>query len=1405
MSVEQSTQVRRLERSLRLLSACNRALVRAKEEQRLLQTICQLMIEIGGYRLAWVGYVQHDQGKTVQLITYEGHGAEYLKRIEMTWADTERGRGPTGKAIRSQQPCVAQDLQTESNYAPWRELALQQGYRASIALPLIKDAEVFGVLNLYATEANVFQTQEIELLTELADDLSYGIGTLRTEHQHKQAEAKLQQSYQQYNNLVNRIPIGVYKFCMKASGEEQFKYVSPQWCELTQMNADAVLRDASLAFKILHPDDLDEFLRLNEQAKTTLNRLVWEGRIVIGGEVRWIHIESSPMLQDNGDMIWDGIQYDITDRIHAKQEQERLLAEAIAARTEATNARDLLASIFERMNDGIVALDTEWRYLYANNQAGELLGRSAAELIGKHIWTEFPEAMGQPFYHACHQTVKQQAPSCIEAYYEPWNRWFENRIYPDKNGLTIYFTEITDRKLAEVAMRQSEQRYASLAKAAPVGIFRTDLKGNCLYVNDRWSQIAGLSLEDALGMGWVNGLYLGDRQQVATEWYSAAQENRPFQLEYRFQRPDDSVSWVFGQAVAEHDADGQVTGYVGTITDITERKQVEQALQFQVEFDRLVASISSRFIQISPHDISDSIHQALREIGEFMQVDTSYIFRYSENYLTHSMTHEWVATGLSAQSHHLQKLPVAIFPWATSLLRQGEIICVPNVDDLPPAATIDQQSFRQHGVKASLAIPLRDQGNTFGLVGFASYSSPQTWSDNNVRLLKIFANILTNVLQRQQTELEFKESEERLRLALKAANQGLYDLNIQTGEAIVNDQYALMLGYDPADFHETNANWIERLHPDDHDPVAAVYHAYVRGEISDYAVEFRQRTRTGDWKWILSLGKIITWDQAGNPLRMLGTHTDISDRKKAEDALRQSNERLALALDATQMGVWDWNMVTDEVIWTPEHEILLGYAPGTPSRTYQEWAVRVHPDDLPLVEAAVQTAITQQEDFRYEYRIVHPDGSLHWVLGLGRVTFDQDQPVRMMGVLFDISDRKQAEAERLQAEAERLQAEQVRKELKLLENILDIVLAGYWDWDIPNHQEYLSSGFKRMFGYENDELPNIPESWQRLIFAEDLPGVLDCFERHVQSRGQVPYYNEVRYRHKNGSTVWVICSGQVIEWDGAGNPLRMIGCHIDISDRKQAEAQLQQINEELQHSNRELEQFAYIASHDLQEPLRAISGYTQLLTQEYGERLSEPTAQEYVGFILDGAQRMRSLIQDLLSYSRVGSRPLTLIPTDCNRVVAEALNNLQVAIAENQAIITSDPLPTLLGDRTQLLQLFQNLIGNAIKFHRDEPPNIHISAVRHQRADNVHWLFSVQDNGIGIKPQYLDRIFEIFRRLHSRQKFSGTGIGLAICKKIVERHGGDIWAESELGIGTTFYFTFPIQQAEVGDQRTSEP
>ena len=242
----------------------------------------------------------------------------------------------------------------------------------------------------------------------------------------------------------------------------------------------------------------------------------------------------------------------------------------------------------------------------------------------------------------------------------------------------------------------------------------------------------------------------------------------------------------------------------------------------------------------------------------------------------------------------------------------------------------------------------------------------------------------------------------------------------------------------------------------------------------------------------------------------------------------------------------------------------------------------------------------------------------------------------------------------------------------------------------------------------------------------------------------------------------------------------------DVTERRAAEREIEERARELARSNADLEQFAYVASHDLQEPLRAVVSYLQLLERRYGGQLDE-RAERYIGHAVDGGRRMQTLITDLLTFSRVGRRDMAMEPVDLERLLDRAEASLRVAIEESNATVTHDPLPTVDGDTTQLTQLFQNLLGNAIKFRGEASPTVHVSAERQDGA----WLISVRDNGIGIAPEYRERVFVLFQRLHGRDEYGGTGIGLAVCKKIVERRGGTLWVEDTPGGGSTFRFTIP--------------
>jgi PAS domain S-box-containing protein len=521
------------------------------------------------------------------------------------------------------------------------------------------------------------------------------------------------------------------------------------------------------------------------------------------------------------------------------------------------------------------------------------------------------------------------------------------------------------------------------------------------------------------------------------------------------------------------------------------------------------------------------------------------------------------------------------------------------------------------------------------------------------------------------------------------------------------------------------------------------------------------------------------WDVVISPIngpdgrvdRLLAISRDITERKKAEEALRLSSNRYRSYIDLTGQLGWTTNPNGEVVEDIPSWSIYTG-------QTYDEvkgwgWAKALHPDDREHTVQIWRKAVTEKSSYEVEYRIRRYDGIYRHFMARGIPVLKEDGSVlEWVGTCIDITERKQAEDALLKSE-------------QMLARSQEIAHLGSWELDLVKNELTWSDEVYRIFGLKPQEFGATYEAFLERVHPDDCAAVDEAYSGSIKE-GRESYEIEHRVVRKDAGEVrWVHEKCQHVR-DAAGKIIHSLGMVHDITERKKAEAELYRLTEELKRSNSDLEQFAYIASHDLQSPLRNIEGFVKLLSRKYKGQLDDK-ADEFIHHIYTGVKDMQMLILDILEYSKMGSEGKAFSEVDTSLCIAKALSNLNLAITEKNADITLDePFPTVFGDSVQLTSLFQNLIGNAIKFCK-EGPIISISV----KKEDTEYIFSVKDNGIGIIPESFDKIFAVFHRQHAKSEYPGTGVGLAICKRIVERHGGRIWVESELGKGSTFSFTLP--------------
>lgn len=548
----------------------------------------------------------------------------------------------------------------------------------------------------------------------------------------------------------------------------------------------------------------------------------------------------------------------------------------------------------------------------------------------------------------------------------------------------------------------------------------------------------------------------------------------------------------------------------------------------------------------------------------------------------------------------------------------------------------------------------------------------------------------------------------------------------------------------------------------------------------EFKTENKIKTHKGEVKWVRQVGNFKK-DINGEVDSYEGTLQDITESKLIEIALEDSIKRYTYVTQATSDAIWDLDFVNGKIFWGDNYLKLFGHSFIDDAKAdFEYWESQIHPDDHKRVVESFKACLANGDlKWKSEYRFKNINGKYFDVVDRAFVVRDETgNPVRMVGALQDVTDKVAA-------------FEEIRRSNERFEKVADATNEAIWDWDLIDDVLYQGPGYFKLFGNILKKPFSDFKNWAKYVHPDDIEDIINICDRVIKDKSVYYFANDYRFLKSNGTYANVVDRARIIR-DDDGKAIRMVGAMQDVTSIKEYENSLKNMNLnlenqalELKRYNEELEQFAYVVSHDLQEPLRMISSFLILLEKKYDPIIDE-TGKKYIHFAVDGAKRMRQIILDLLDFSRVGRSDEELEIIDLNDIIKDVETVFKPEIEAKNAEINVSDMPKINNYKTPLDQLFQNLIGNALKYQKQgEKPVINIFC----EEQDMHYKFTVEDNGIGIDSEYFDRIFVIFQRLHGRDEFKGTGIGLALVKKIIDNLQGKIWVESKVDLGTKFIFT----------------
>lgn len=987
----------------------------------------------------------------------------------------------------------------------------------------------------------------------------------------------------------------------------------------------------------------------------------------------------------------------------------------------------------------------------ANAKMLELWGKTEKQVLNKKIFEGVPEAAGQGFEKILHDVyttgerfianeipVKLARADSVQTVYvnyvyEPFRE--SNNII---TGIMAVATEVTEQVKSRQAMEASELRFRNLVDQSPVAM--AILRGEDLIIE--------VSNETLLKNIWrkelseVTGKKLLDIFPELKDQPFPGILNKVLSTGLAYQEKE-AVAYVDShdgrkkffidcEYTPLHDSAGQVSGIIVTVSDVTEKVEAREKIKDAAERIQL----ATEGTQTATWDL-DLINKIIIHSARLSQ-----IFGHDE---AKKFTHLQLREMLHPEDRQNIVEPAFAKAMETGVYYYEARVALPD------------KKFRW--IKTRGKVIFDPSGTPVRMLGtMVDMSDQRNAEENFVKLAAIVQSSEDAIISKllDGTIISWNDSAQRI---------FGYTSDEMTGKHI-----SVLF---PNDRMNEESEILERLR---------------KGERVEH---FETKRVTKDGRLLdLSLTISPIRDHTGQIIGASKIARDISHQKMAERIIAENEERLKIILDASELGTYELNLRTQDFNYSDRYARMFGQSKNNPEQ-HIDFVKRLHPDDLEKRRIAFENAY-KTGTLNYETRVIWEDGSVRWIEAKGKVFFDEfNKPLKLIGTSRDITDEK-------------LSRERIAESERRFKSVADTAPVMIWLTDLDKKAIFLNKNWSDFTGLSEKE--GLGNGWASVVHPQDKFTTSAAFTRAYETRSN--YNKELRIKRKDGKYRWVQ-DHAVPRYDSEGVFIGFIGTSVDVDEQKNAKiilenkveertADLLDANEQLIRTNTELEQFAYVSSHDLQEPLRKIQTFAEMLSET--AQLDEKS-QTYLDKINSSAQRMSNLIKDLLSYSRLSKTDERFVKTDLNEVLKSIKNDFEILIMQKNAVIFNSDLPSINAIPVQINQLFYNLISNSLKFSETDPM-IRISSepVTEEELHNIpglrtgdkyiHLIFS--DNGIGFSQEHADQIFVIFQRLNDKQKFSGTGIGLAMCKKIVENHNGYISATGEVGKGARFDIYLPV-------------